>query len=358
MTPEVAGTGHRLDNLRHNETIKRESNRALNPVNNELLRISQDSDADYAGLVLFIPESEYLLPVVSLDGSAEVSRVNDFRNENIDGRRVLTQTAIGRYLKSSSDQPEYVHSLMNPAEHMTLVYPYKIESFIAGAIQVAMNTRRTNVIPDMNRLVSVLDVDSSVIRNVIHSFKNLPDETETLSDRLEFEDAVAPTAYVVRWDIENSTPLALGPDSVPFKKNLVKLMSHINNLELKQADLVSGLGDGQNLVVYIPSSINPSDTASVSGFGKNTIQPLIDKINRYNTELSYDYPEFDLKLKFAVDLYYVDKTISKLDQNSTAFWRTAKLLDEKGPEQVSYTDEAFQTLKMDGADRAKLKQAH
>lgn len=133
------------------------------------------------------------------------------------------------------------------------------------------------------------------------------------------------------------------------------ILKYIKTLIKEHEGSVSDIGEGQNLVIYMPKATDLSSVTTVSLFGKRHIQPLLDEITDFQSQLSSDYPEFTANIKLAVDLNYVDQDTPRIDLESPAFWSTAEKIKEASPDVIRYTEAAYRVLQMNGADRHKNK---
>lgn len=350
----------RADNLLKVTQMANGAADTLKPINDDVAELS---DRGFAGTLLFNIGQKYADSLTSLDspGADLPIDINEYRKSKIDGRRIdLGASALGdvyyEHLKSKNNSSLFKHSRMNP-EHMTLSRFTTTDDKITGGLQWAFDKRYGELLPDQRRFNSVWSKHEPVLTEIMAEFKKLDEPNSPLGNKLELLPPITPNAFIIRWDVKFSTELATGDSQAAFNNYLTDINNFTDNLLGTMKHSVVDAGDGQNIVIYLPKSVDGNNASSIAEFGKRNINVVISEFTRGQNEIGLAYQDINPQIKIAIALDHVEsitETSGNARLSSPWFWLTADML-KNSDEFINYSDEAKQTLLMNGSDRARKK---
>ena len=330
---------------RYNDALQlsREASASLQPLHDDLASLSPSFD----GIVYFARDhwhKENASAVATVQPRSIDAERFAFYKENIAQRRVdLGATALGEGLRL--DRPQFIRSRMNPDKHITLTNRTVIDGAVTGGVQAAFNTKYGKMPEDTAALDAIWSKHHSTALEVADGFERFSKEVHSIGDTLELLAPATPNAYIVSWDLQGSTALALRKYGAIrnylldtkglFKEQIATHDTHIHDT-----------GDGQDIAFWIPKSsetFNRSSQHDVRGFGKANVLPMIETLIRTHHSIADSYHDIDPDIKFVVGLGYVEHDLYD-ERTGQVYWENAQVLKDHPSATVNYTQSASDTL--------------
>jgi hypothetical protein len=99
-------------------------------------------------------------------------------------------------------------------------------------------------------------------------------------------------------------------------------------------------GDGQDIIIWLPDSVDSVSPASVTKFGKQNILPVVSRLLDLNQTLATEsYRDINPKVRIALTVCNIEYDPPTKWLTSPEFWTLTKL---KGP--LALTEQAIQYL--------------
>lgn len=320
----------------HAQALVREGANQLRPLNHDLATETPASD----GVVLFgVDTSQYPGKAAALV-TPDKRHFGEFGPQTIDRRFVeLGATALGddvaRFNKNPEASKGFSSSRLNPSWQLVRNYPIFIDGRLVAVAEFAASPARNNhsIGIDETELDMIVANKHSVLRDVARGLTEVP------VNSFELGPPTTPNAYIIRWDIRESTRLATGKDQgklIAYKRALIqgfrKLLEPFDASKDEE-------GDGQNIVIYLPDTIHHDDTTSVHMWGQQHLPTLLKEMQELQHALATTlYPELNTTIRLSVDLGHVTDQDGSLD--SDGFSRTAKEMKQRPAVPVTYTERA------------------
>ncbi|HRN90198.1 MAG TPA: hypothetical protein PK265_01190 [Candidatus Saccharibacteria bacterium] len=318
-------------NLERGRALQQEAQTKLQPLNNELSEFSS-----HEAVVMFAIDNKLrsasTLATVETNSPIDIER-HRMRRYNVDKRFIdLAATAFGaslNELRSRKFEKSWCEeSHMNPGVHMTWTPRPIIDNEVAiAAPQLAFNMHYGNF-PGQDLLERIYRAHEPVIEEIAHAFQDFKNESGPLHKTLELKRPKTPNSFVIRWDLKGSTGLATD-ELEPILSN------YLDDLKENVSGAIDGLisstidaGDGQNIIVDIPSSYDLADPKVIKRYYNDSIQPIIDDIISKHNKLSIIYPELHSPgLSLEVGSGYVSRDGGQL--HNIVLWRIADKLKKQ-----------------------------
>jgi len=311
-----------------------EAKAALRPFNNDLASESTSFD----GTVYYALDKKHTQSantVLSLDAPAVASERLDFRHNTIDNHRIdLGATALGYSLNLR--YPEFVQSRMNPTRHMTWAHPTFTREGLNGGIQLAFSVDSGDL-PSNDALDTIWKHHADTIDEVINDIDALARSTESLGDSLELLPPATPNAYIVRWDIVNSTELATTKHYGALRSYQDTWQAALRQATTPLHSTLINEGDGQNIVIPFPLSVDPADFTDIRLFGTKTISPLIAQLEQQHAQIARLYPDLHPRIRLAIGLGHLEAD-AQGKFTGPAMWEVGSLMKRSGETPLTYTD--------------------
>lgn len=161
--------------------------------------------------------------------------------------------------------------------------------------------------------------------DIAHSLQPLATyDTPSIADEHRALAPVTPNAYVIKWDIANSSQ-SVASNYGDFRHFLTTFEYALSALVPYHGGVVTSFtGDGQNIVIRFPGDIDPNDHVAIATFGHTTVLPLIDKIQRAHESLTIHYRP-TMRLNIALGLGHVE-TSQHGEITGPIFWQLSTRL--------------------------------
>lgn len=264
-----------------------------------------------------------------------------FYRENIEFRRVdLGATALGIALRS--EEPSYLQSKMNPKNHTTWATPSMKNNVVIGGLQAAFNIHygKSPSEKTMNRLWKHY---APIVRDVALDFEALSLGVTSIGDTLELLAPATPNAFIISWDMSGSTQLALDGRYGALRNYLLDAKGIFNKLTEPYAGGYHDTGDGQDMIVWLPDTLDRSNADEIRAFGKQDVLPIVASMNEQQALLATQYQDIQPFIRLVVGLGYIEK--DKYDGRTSAeYWEIAKLAEQKPVRPVRFTKAARKIL--------------
>lgn len=341
--PIMPGVSRQRERFEEARALSQEASAALQPLHDDLAEISPTFD----GIVYFAKDRWHKNNASAVATVQPDSRDEDrfaFYKEKIAYHRVdLGATALGLGLQLAT--PQLLRSRMNPDHHTTWAHRAIVGGSVTGGLQAAFNSSYGTVPSDTRALEFAYKRHEATVTEIAHAFQQFAGTVPSMGDVLELQAPATPNAFIVSWDLRNSTTLALG--------HYGALRNYLLDTKYQFAEQLPPLdtythdtGDGQDIAVWLPETSEVFDRANkkdVRGFGATNILPLIDTLLRVHHGIAEAYEDIDPRINMVVGLGYVEH--DRYDgRTSREYWANANILKDHPDGVVSYTDSAAETL--------------
>lgn len=316
---------------------------ALQPVH---LR-NQELAMGYLGVVAWLGVGTKGIPVGLLDTKDPSAASNlAFNHRAIRGHYIdLHATVVGDAICRKRSYAAV--SKMHSEQHTVWNEYFSVQNVqkrrLSGVVQFAYDRMNRSATP-LPR--SVRPTTKEVIRltEAVQDLLQCVPEKE-LFNELQLDVPVTPNAYVMVWDARDSRNQVTANYPL-FRKQYNDFIRSITPaVQASGGRFVSNNGDGQNIVIDLPLSVDRNDPRSVARFGAMTVVPLIDHVNDIRTVFRARY---DAVMALGVGLGYVETLTENAEVTGPVFWDISSRLEAAiaDPFAVIYTDEARYGLTM------------
>ncbi len=329
----VEPVSRRSEHLERGRALQSQAYTALRPFNDDLSGFSS-----HEAVVLFgiNKPSRTAASLVAVESSAPIdTRRHQFRRQNIDSHIMdLAATAFGASLRELAANPSYdswfEESRLNPGVHMTWTpSPITDNEEPIAAPELAFSVAHGDV-PKGTKLERIYDTHKSTIEEIAHAFRAFEKEVGPLQDTLELKRPITPNSVIIRWDLEGSTELMTDEELEPIAAN------YLRDLKRAIAQILNGKvhatidgGDGQNIIIDIPTATNLADPVAIKKFERQTIQPIVTSLIQKQDELSHSYTELGSpRMTLSTEAGYVNRGQDDYIDNAV-LWRVARSLKQK-----------------------------
>ena len=271
----------------------------------------------------------------------------EFYKKNIESNRIdLSATAFGDAMKQS--EPRYLRSRMNPKHHMTYAPRSIVDGRVVGGVQAAYNTSYGTPLSE-NTLKKIWQKHTPIIENVLQDFNTLAasDKVRSIGDTLELLAPTTPNAYVISWDMAGSTNMALSEKQYGALRNyLLDAKGIFNHLTSPYTNDYHDNGDGQDMIIWLPESVDRADTQQIGEFGHEVVLPLLGSIEAAQKELvDADYKDIEPRIRFAIGLAHVEKNHFE-GRTTRELWEIDQVMNIAPRSAVGYTKAAHAVLSL------------
>jgi|GEM_PF-5064979 len=323
-------------------------------LNDELSFISPNYDS----LVVFSHEQDdrVAAAVGHLDAYDIAPNRLYFRNDTVIRRRlILGGTALGETLLSPAHKKDalstsyFAQSQINhESPQFTHIRRLFHDGTQVGAIQSSFTPESPRHaiehIPDAPEIDAIWKRNQSEVAHVakhLFDLQKLGHETgASLAAGLEFEDPIVPNAYLVRWDLEHSTPKALGDRHPALRAYLNQAHQFVRELTQYYADnpghSTFGIrepyddqGDGAYVILPLPKGFNVYDPKVLENYQTYTAPRFMNELAAGLEAIGSQYVlELYPKVHVSGDFGYVEgNSIGRL--NSRTMYSLAEKQKQK-----------------------------
>lgn len=309
----TGGTPHDLN------TIVRAVSEALHPFVNALI-----NEPSFVGTAVFFKDGWHqdTAGILTMVYASKRSRKQlAFSKQAIASHRVaLDATTLGETFAAETTDLTLKQSRMNPHHTVWGVY-MKIDAQHEFVVQSAFDLRF-----GPPPLVEVLVKKWHSVAEQFHTAV-LPIDTldvPSLSDSLELDVPTTPNAYVIKWDVTQSTR-HVQRTYPAFRTFANRYESAVNAIIRSEGGIIASYtGDGQNIVLPLPADVDPNNLEAIQAFEQTAVRRLVKKLTTAHSTLPRRYP-----LRFAVGAGYVESSHHG-EATGPIFWKLSSLLKRMG----------------------------
>lgn len=290
---------HRLAMVADSRDVQLLSHAALQALDEEF---SHHSSSD--GFVFYGLETDVPTAAVFASTDPNNARHEKYRQENLDGRLLnLSTSALGRQIKYLKESPylssQFEASLLGSyrGKHMTWApRPIMRGDKPVAIVQFAGDVTR-GPLPDQDDLEKKWSGFQSNFTELGNAFHDISLQYgESLQNTLELLPPSTPNAFVVRWDIDNSTESATGPRYGALRNYSREWRQLIKDATAGYSNIALNEGDGQNVVFWLPHDVDTADPSRVSQFKTKNIDPIMLDITKRRKDIDKNYPELSVSI--------------------------------------------------------------
>jgi hypothetical protein len=267
---------------------------------------------------------------------ADTAELKVFRTQNITGRSVdLSVSALGKQLKGFDDDKNISSQLEKSlvgtyrGRHINWApRPILRDGAPIAVAQVAFDEIRGNRSLDTDGLEAIWDAHHSIHQEIANAFHDVSMKyNKPIKNTLELLPPSTPNAVVIRWDLDNSTELALGAQYGTIRNFLDDQRLLAEQATTGISNVVVNAGDGQYIIIPFAgnmSSEHISDPAKIKLFNTQRIDPLLERLQKNQLELRVQYPDLEaVHVSIDAEVGHVEKD-SEGNFDGPVLWSLAK----------------------------------
>lgn len=206
-----------------------------------------------------------------------------FTNVNIVGHRVdLVSTYLGILFatRQSGLQP----SKACPSHMVFGVYSESVKG-VPAVIECVFDTTVDTAMPTVSELQTLTVPITQAVCKTLDNIRAIAAKHHSIADALLLHEPTMPNAYVIKWDVVQSTQSAL--EQYPLLREYVQAWSAIAKRIAEQhgGKVVAQTGDGQNIAFMLPRDVNRADRQAVRQYGIGHIVPVMRELRQTAQEL-------------------------------------------------------------------------
>lgn len=283
---------------------------------------------EYDGHVIFshAPGEPVALPLATVDAYETDRFRHAFRDEHIAGRRLLLKgTTLGKALANPSEAQYGVSAIETEMPQMVYTERLIHEDAVVGAVQYSFTPVEKGGylenIPDEDivaRLTHQARKDLGHLAARIAHLQSTGKEYGPLGLAMEYDTPVAPNAYVVRWDIKDSTTMVRNNyKALDAFANHAHIFLHRLGEDYQKRyrtdqfgieKVYDNQGDGAYIILPLPSSHNPYDTQVLSDYHTYDAAPFLNDARAGLEAISAQYfPDIRPSVLVSGDFGYVEE---------------------------------------------------
>lgn len=314
---------------------------ALEPVTAALA----EESALFEGTVLYHLDRHHgdAAAVVSVDAPNVNTERLDFRRRTIDGHRVnLATTALGDVLRTGRGQ--FAPSRLNPDNHHTWTQPVILDGQLVGGVQFAFTKSLGGTLPSDRSVGAIWAAHTITNTEASRSIHHLSKSVDSLGDSLELLPPTTPNHIIVRWDIAESTPLATSSQYGALRHYQQQWQEALQAIVTPYAPDTIEEGDGQNIAIALPSSIDVLNSDQLRSHVQSTLSELLEAIERGHNRIAALYPDLHRpQLHIGAGIGHLEKD---RDGRLTGpiLWELGVLVKAGGGRRVLYSDALHKLL--------------
>lgn len=302
--------------------LNAESIVALQPLHDDLLSESKAFD----GIVYYSVDAWHpnnASAVVTVQPPEGQTERFAFYRQNIASRRVdLGATALGIALLTK--ETTYIRSKMNPKNHITWATHQMAGKKVVGGLQAAFNVHY-GALPSEKKIDRIWKHHEKTVREVALDFDSLSKNITSIGDTLELLAPATPNAFIVSWDLNGSSDLAAHHYGT-LRNYLIDTKNTFISLTSQRKGDYHDTGDGQDLSIWLPDSVDRADPVSIRDFGLTHVLPLIESLKEQHGIIALQYPDIQPRIEIALGLGYVEQ--DKHDgRTSSEYWEVNRVHD-------------------------------
>lgn len=289
--------------------------KSLATINDAAAMLSEDMQSltkEYDGLVAYsyVPGEYIAVPVGHADADNVDPRRHDFRNENILNRAVLLRNTGLSHILNDPKHPFMHQSEINQeSPQMTYTRPLIHDDAQVGAIQHSFTPENNKTylenLPEEQALAAVWNrnqAETSAIAAEVAHLQLLSRELGSLAACLEYEDPVAPNAFIIRWDIEGSKRVAASEQRRLLKAYINQAHRRIRSIaneyhgeygdqQFAVEQVYDDQGDGANIILPIPRKWDTYNKSVLDSYRHYTADPFMHEVTQALETMGAQYQD-------------------------------------------------------------------
>lgn len=279
----------------------------------------------------------------------------DFVRDSILGRSLIqSQSSLGDAVKEDGPDATFRTSRMNPDAQMVWTQPlytdapgYGDEPIAAVQLTYTLNQNPNWIYPGNDELEDTWKDHRPLFNEVARSLSGLALYTDSLARSLEMEPPVSPNAFVIQWDMRNSTTGALSDSYGSLSAFLDRWKRERDRVTGPYKPQIIDGGDGEFIILQFDKLLDIHNPHAIRKYGTSHVQPLLDAMMKEQARIAAAYaPDLFPKLRFGVGLGYVEPDDGDRKPTGQVIWEIARATANT-PKQLIYTEEAANALGID-----------
>lgn len=288
----------------------------------------------FTGAVLFVPDGHHAGAAgaaVTVNAGGRSRRQLAFTQRHVAGRRVdLRASTLGEMFRDP--RSAYLPSRLNPRGHQVFGLGVPSAGGAQGSpramVQLAFDVHQAHTLPAPTFIQDAFADAAGQVTAATHELLRAGQAVPSIADALLLATPTTPNAYVVIWDVAGSTKLA--------RTQYGWLRHYLNEFGGRVAALVdeaggritSHRGDGQNIVLVLPETVDPADPASLRQYEADVAQPLVRAIIAAHSAIGRP---MGIKIRLSHGLTHVEASYLG-EMTGPGFFSLAKSLKASQPE--------------------------
>jgi len=258
----------------------------------------------------------------------------EFSQMNIKNRRIiLSQTALGEAL--TQKKPGFMASRMNLGKQAVWAHPLFAGDKQPAAIQLAftVNQQPAQNHPGDVAIGRVFQKHHESLDEVAEAIVSLSSKTDSLSKSLEIKPPTTPNAFVISWDVKNSSAHVLTEEYAIHEAYLEAWKTEREKITRAYGVSVLDRGDGEHIIIPIPKDLN--NTIQVKIDAQRMMRPLIEKLRAKHAQVAHAFlPTLSPSVSFHVG-------IGNFEENQSGFLTSQAITDTVKAKPVAGEDVAY-----------------
>lgn len=298
----------------------------------------------YNGAVVFVRDHHYTDQAAAIAAcSARVAAKRlEFVRQSIEGRSVdLRVSTLGETFASAELQLR--PSRLN-RQHMVWGAYVALPASHEAVVQLAFD-KTAGAVPSP---ATIEKAWRDCRDEIVDSLQQIAVRNEpSLIDAYKLDVPVTPNAFVMKWDLLDSSHAARGHYG-ELRHYITTFESTIEPIvDYYGGHIASRAGDAQTIIVPLTDSVDPSNLKDLKQFAKKTVTPLIDKLRTAHETLAPHYQPV-MRIRLGVGLGYIE-TSQLGEETGPILWDIASKMKMRAG-----SSELF-TLCLDDSVRSLLK---
>jgi hypothetical protein len=264
----------------------------------------------YNGPVVFMRDQHYsdrAAVIASYPARVNAKRLQ-FVHHNIEGRSVdLLATTLGETFttKQSALRPSRVNR-----QHIVWGAYVPLPGGHEAVVQLAFD-KTIGAAPSVATIETAWASCQDEITEALQSLAIL--DMPSIIDACRLDVPMTPNAFIIKWDIMDSSHAARIKYG-ELRHFITTFESTIQPLVTRYGGHIPSLrGDGQNIIIWLPSDIDRNSPRELKAFARRFVTPLIEKIRVTHATMASDYNPI-MRLRLGVGLGVIE--VSQLGEET------------------------------------------
>ena len=296
-------------------STNKEVRASLATINDAAAMLSDDMQSiskEYDGLVAYsyVPGEYIAVPVGHANADDVDPRRHEFRNENILNHALLLRnTGLSNILNDPKHPRMHQSEINQDSPQMTYTRPLIHDDTPVGAIQQSFTPENNKTylenLPEVEAIEAVWNrnkAETTVIAAEVAHLQLLSKELGSLAACLEYDDPIAPNAFIIRWDIEGSKRLAASEQRRLLKAYINQAHRRIRSIadeyhsgygdqQFAVEQVYDDQGDGANIILPIPRKWDTYKKSVLDSYRHYTADPFMDEVTHALEAMGTQYQD-------------------------------------------------------------------